>query len=70
MKHFDNVLIEFVYRSANGVAHLLVTAAHSMSDLGEWLVTPPEFIGVRGVSRGGKVGKWRDILTILGNFVM
>lgn len=40
LKHFDHVLVKFVYRSANCVAHLLAIAAHSMSDLGEWLVTP------------------------------
>ncbi|XP_074360145.1 uncharacterized protein LOC141700235 [Apium graveolens] len=44
LKHIDQVLVDFVYRSANGVAHLLASAAHSMSGCGEWLVTPPEFI--------------------------
>lgn len=44
LKHFDQVLVEFVYRSANCVAHELAKAAHSMSGLGEWLVTPPDFI--------------------------
>lgn len=28
----------------NCVAHLLVKVAHSMSGLGEWHITPPEFI--------------------------
>lgn len=43
-KHFDHVLVEFVFRSANRVTHLLASAAHSMSDLGEWYVTPPDFL--------------------------
>lgn len=29
LKHFDHMLVEFVDRSANCVAHLLATAAHS-----------------------------------------
>lgn len=41
-KHFDHVLISFVRRSANSVAHLL--AIHSLSDLREWIVHPPQFI--------------------------
>ena len=44
LKHIDQVLVDFVYRSANRVAHLLASAAHSMSGCSEWLVTPPEFI--------------------------
>lgn len=44
LKHFDHVRVEFVYRSANCVAHLLAKVAHSMSGLGEWHVTPPEFL--------------------------
>lgn len=36
LKHFDNVLVEFVHRSVNGVAHLLARAIHSMSDLQKW----------------------------------
>lgn len=43
-KHFDDVQIEFVYRSANGVAHMLVRAACSMSDIQEWAKIAPEFI--------------------------
>ncbi|XP_074352833.1 uncharacterized protein LOC141691984 [Apium graveolens] len=38
------VLVDLVYRSTNGVAHLLASAAHSMSGCEEWFVTPPEFI--------------------------
>lgn len=41
-KHFNHVLVQFVRRSANGVAHLLAT--HSMSGPREWDVHPPEFI--------------------------
>ena len=43
-KHFEEVLIMFVPRSANSVAHLLAKGAYSMSDLQEWLVTAPDFI--------------------------
>ncbi|KAL1818603.1 hypothetical protein ACET3Z_013472 [Daucus carota] len=42
LKHFDNVLVEFVYKSANGVAHF-------MYDLGEWLVTPRVYMLCTGV---------------------
>lgn len=41
-KHFNHVLVQFVRRSANGVAHLLAT--HSTSGLREWNVNPAEFI--------------------------
>lgn len=34
-KHFDEVLVEYVLRSANSVAHTLARATHSMSDLQE-----------------------------------
>ncbi|XP_074378458.1 uncharacterized protein LOC141719995 [Apium graveolens] len=43
-KHFDDVLVNFVHRSANGVAHALARAAHSMSGLQEWHDVAPEFI--------------------------
>lgn len=43
-KHFDNVLVQFMYKSANGVAHLLARASHSLPDLQEWNVNPSEFI--------------------------
>lgn len=33
LKHFDNVLVEFVHRSANAVAHTLARANHSMSGI-------------------------------------
>lgn len=41
-KHFDHVLVQYMHRSANGVAHLLST--HSMSSLREWANNPLEFI--------------------------
>lgn len=44
LKHFDHVLVEFVYKSANEVAHKLARATHSMSDVQEWLGVPPSFI--------------------------
>lgn len=41
-KHLDNVLVEFVCRSAaNEVAQKLARTTHSVSD---WFHTPPEFI--------------------------
>lgn len=44
IKHFQEVLVVFVPRSANIVAHLLATAAYSTSDYREWYATPPDFI--------------------------
>lgn len=44
VKHFEEVLIVFVPRSANNVAHLLARGAYSVSDLQEWITTAPEFI--------------------------
>lgn len=38
------MLVNFVHRSANGVAHALARAAHSMSGLQEWHDVAPEFI--------------------------
>lgn len=38
------MLVDFVYRSANTVAHLLAQATCSMSGLQEWLSVAPEFI--------------------------
>lgn len=43
-KHVNSVLVDFVYRSANNAAHVLVQAMYSMSDVGEWYTTPPNFI--------------------------
>ena len=44
LKHFKHVLVKFVFRSANSVAHLLAQTAHYMSDLGEGHVTSPAFL--------------------------
>ena len=44
LKHINQVLIQFVFRSANSVAHELARATYSMSDRGEWYVTPPNFL--------------------------
>ncbi|XP_074355726.1 uncharacterized protein LOC141695374 [Apium graveolens] len=44
IKHFDEVLVTFVPRSANMVAHLLAKATYSMSGLQEWVSTAPDFI--------------------------
>ncbi|KAL8093925.1 hypothetical protein AgCh_035705 [Apium graveolens] len=43
-KHFVDVLVQFVHRSANGVAHVLARATHFMSDTHEWMNTAPEFM--------------------------
>ncbi|XP_074356365.1 uncharacterized protein LOC141696076 [Apium graveolens] len=44
IKHFDEVLVTFVHRSANNVADLLAKAAYSMAGLQEWIHTAPDFI--------------------------
>ena len=44
IKHINPVLVNFAYRSANNVAHVLAQAACSMTDIGEWYVTPPNFL--------------------------
>lgn len=44
LKHINPVLIKFVYRSANRVAHAMAKASYSMSDVEEWGAIPPEFI--------------------------
>lgn len=43
-KHYDNVLVRFIHRSANEVAHMLSRATHSMSEMVEWVDVPPEFV--------------------------
>ncbi|KAL8093405.1 hypothetical protein AgCh_035325 [Apium graveolens] len=43
-KHFDEVLVQFVHRSANAVAHVLARATHFMSGFQEWNNVAPEFI--------------------------
>lgn len=44
LKHINPVLVEFVYRSANSVAHLLAKVTYSMSGLEEWYDNPPHFL--------------------------
>lgn len=41
MKHIKPVLVKFVYRSANCVAHALARATYSMSEAREWVNAPP-----------------------------
>lgn len=43
-KHFECVLIEYVSRSANGVAHRLARATHSESGVKEWANVVPSFL--------------------------
>lgn len=43
-KHYDVVLVEFVHRFANVVAHMLARATHSISGIPEWFDTAPDFI--------------------------
>lgn len=38
------MLIEFIHRFTNGIAHILARAAYSMSDMHEWTRTTSEFI--------------------------
>ncbi|KAL8125864.1 hypothetical protein AgCh_013243 [Apium graveolens] len=42
--HFDDVIVQFVHRSANAVAHLLARVSRSMSDLREWEDVVPNFL--------------------------
>ena len=44
LKHFDEVLVSFVFRSTNMIAHELAQVAYSMSDSMEWSYTAPSFI--------------------------
>ncbi|XP_074378135.1 uncharacterized protein LOC141719654 [Apium graveolens] len=44
LKHFQEVLIVFINRSANMPSHLLAHAAYSMSGPHEWCYTPSDFI--------------------------
>lgn len=43
-KHYDEVLVDYVPRSANVVAHELARATYSMSGVHEWVDTPPDCI--------------------------
>lgn len=43
-QHFDDVLVDFVRRSTNEVAHLLARAARSVSDFREWHENAPDTI--------------------------
>lgn len=42
LKHFEEVLVVFVHKSANNVAHMLARVACSMSGPQEWLYTAPD----------------------------
>ena len=44
VKHFESVLVRFVHRSANEVAHLLARVSRSMSGLQEWEEVVPNFL--------------------------
>ncbi|XP_074377796.1 uncharacterized protein LOC141719325 [Apium graveolens] len=43
-KHYDEVLLDYVPRSANIVAHELARATYSMSGVHEWVDTPSDCI--------------------------
>ena len=43
-KHYEEVLVEFVHRSANEVAHTLARATHSTSGIHEWADNAPDFL--------------------------
>ena len=44
IKQFEDVLVRFVPRSANEIAHLLARVSRSMSDLKEWDSVAPNFL--------------------------
>ncbi|XP_057993055.1 uncharacterized protein LOC110651573 [Hevea brasiliensis] len=44
LSEIDSVIFAHVYRSINGVAHRLARAIHSVSNVGEWIDHPPDFI--------------------------
>lgn len=44
LKNINPVLVKFTYCSANSVVHALAKATYSMSDVREWLNSPPNFI--------------------------
>lgn len=44
LKHFEEVLVLFINRSANMAAHRLAQVAYSTSGLIEWISTPPDFL--------------------------
>lgn len=50
IKHFEELLVVFVHRSANTVAHMLAGATYSMSGLQEWYHTAPDFIACNLIS--------------------
>ncbi|XP_074377663.1 uncharacterized protein LOC141719179 [Apium graveolens] len=43
-KHFQHVLVQFVHRSANVVAHSLARVSHSESGLLKWVNVAPDFL--------------------------
>ena len=43
-KHYDEVLVDYVPRSANVVAHELARATYSMSGVHKWVDNPPDCI--------------------------
>ncbi|XP_074324399.1 uncharacterized protein LOC141661314 [Apium graveolens] len=44
LKHYDEVLVDYVPRSANVVTHELARTTYSMSGVHEWVDTPPDCI--------------------------
>lgn len=44
LKYINSVLLDFVYRSANSAGPRAAQAVYSMRDVGEWSVTPPNFL--------------------------
>lgn len=44
VKHFDELLVCFIHKSANGEAHALTRASYSVSGFREWHVNAHEFI--------------------------
>ena len=44
LKHLNAVLLQFAYRSANSVAHVLAKAAYSMLGFEVWYDNRPDFL--------------------------
>ena len=44
LKHINPLVVQFAYRYANSVAHVLAKVAYSMSGLEVWYDDPPDFL--------------------------
>lgn len=44
LKHFEEMLVVFIFRSANNIVHMLAQAGYFMSDSLEWCSIAPDYI--------------------------